>query len=73
LLFVLLLFLLRRSYIHKVCCTYRGKRQEQVETAPIKTEFARRDESSEKAYDEYVERLQEALDEYVERVAEMDR
>ncbi len=48
-------------------------RQEQVETAPVKTEFSSLDSGSEEAYDEYVERLQETVDEYVERLVEADR
>jgi hypothetical protein len=47
--------------------------QEEVETAPVRTEFTKLDEDSERAYDEYVDRLQENVDKYVERLVEENR
>jgi hypothetical protein len=47
--------------------------QEEVGTAPVRTEFTKLDEDSERAYDEYVDRLQENVDKYVERLVEENR
>ena len=48
-------------------------KQEEVETAPVRTEFTKLDEDSERAYVQYVDRLQENVDEYVERLVEENR
>jgi hypothetical protein len=48
-------------------------KQEEVETAPVRTEFTKLDEDSERAYVEYVDRLRENVDKYVERLVEENR
>jgi hypothetical protein len=48
-------------------------KQEEVGTAPVRTEFTKLDEDSERAYVEYVDRLQENVDKYVECLVEENR